>query len=175
MSPNQVAPFMNKKGILSQNVMFVCDFDFKVTYLSAGWEGSATDSMVLRSAMTNSIGKFEVHSEKFYLVDGGYANTTSFLAPYRGVRYHLKEFGRGHRRPQNHKELYNHRHAILRNRVERALGVIKKRFLILKVATFHKIEIQAKIPLAIAVFHNVIRSLNGDERWLENDQGNINP
>ena len=98
-----------------------------------------------------------------------------FLRRIVGLGYHLKEFGRGHRRPQNHKELYNHRHAILRNRVERALGVIKKRFPILKVATFHKIENQAKIPLAIAVFHNVIRSLNGDERWLENDQGNINP
>jgi hypothetical protein len=23
--------------------------------------------------------------------------------------------------------------------------------------------------------HNFIRSLNGDEKWLENDQGNINP
>lgn len=58
MSPNQAAPFRNRKGTLSQNVMFVCDFDLRVTYLSAGWEGSATDSMVLRSAMTNSIGKF---------------------------------------------------------------------------------------------------------------------
>jgi hypothetical protein len=175
MSPDQAAPFRNRKGTLSQNVMVVCDFDLNITYVSAGWEGSATDSMVLRSAMTNSIGKFQVPSGKFYLVDGGYANTTSFLAPYRGVRYHLKEFGRGHRRPQNHKELYNHRHAVLRNHVERALGVIKKRFPILKVATFHKMENQAKIPLATAVFHNLIRSLNGDERWLDNDQGNINP
>jgi hypothetical protein len=92
MSPNQAAPFRNRKGTLSQNVMFVCDFDLRVTYLSAGWEGSSIDSMVLRSTMTNSIGKFEVPSGKFYLVDGGYANTASFLAPYRGVRYHLKEF-----------------------------------------------------------------------------------
>jgi hypothetical protein len=110
----------------------------KITYVSAGWEGSATDSMVLRSAMGNPVGKFEVPVGKFYLVDGGYANTTSFLTPYHGVRYHLKEFGHSHRRPQNHKELFNHRHAILRNHVERALGVIKKIFPILKVATFHK-------------------------------------
>jgi hypothetical protein len=92
-----------------------------------------------------------------------------------GVIYHLKEFGHGHRRLQNHKELFNHRHVVLRNHVERALGVIKKRFPILKLATLHKMENQAKVPIADAILHNLIRSHNGDERWLENDQGNINP
>jgi len=156
-------------------VIVVCDFDLNITYVSAGWEGSATDARVLRSAMNKSIGKFEVPLGKFFLVDGGYANTTSFLVPYRGVRYHLKEFGHGHRRPQNHKELFNHRHVVLRNHVERALGVIKMRFPILKVATFHKMENQAKIPLAVVVLHNIIRSLNGDDKWLDKDHGNINP
>jgi len=99
---------------------------------------------------------FQVPPGKFYLVDGGYANTPSFLAPYRGVRYHLKEFGAGHRRPQNPKELFNHRHALLRNHVERALGVLKKRFPILKVTTFHMLENQVKIPIAASIFHNLI-------------------
>jgi hypothetical protein len=93
---------------------------------------------------------FQVPSGKFYLVDAGYANTPSFLASYRGVRYHLKEFGAGHRRPQNPKDLFNHRHALLRNHVERALGVLKKRFHILKVAMFHTLENQVKIPMAAA-------------------------
>jgi hypothetical protein len=84
MSPDQVAPFRNRKGTLSQNVMVVWDFKLNITYVSAGWEGSATDSMVLRAAMNNVVGKFEVPSGKYYLVDGGYANTTSFIAPYRG-------------------------------------------------------------------------------------------
>lgn len=119
--------------------MIACDFDLKITFMSTGWEGSAT-----------------VPPGKFYLVDGGYANTNSFLAPYRKVRYHLKEYGAGRRRPQNYKELFNHRHAVLRNHVERTLGVVKKRFPILKVATFHKIKNQVKIPVAAAVFHNII-------------------
>jgi hypothetical protein len=96
MSPNQATPFRNRKGALIQNMMVVCDFDLKITHVSTRWKGSATDSMVLRSAMGNPIGKFEVPVRKFYLVDGGYANTTSFVAPYRGVRYQLKEFGHGH-------------------------------------------------------------------------------
>jgi hypothetical protein len=153
----------------------VCDFDLKITYVSARWEGSATDSTVLRYAMGNPIGKFEVPTGKFYLIDGGYAIITSFLAPYREIRYHLKEFGHGHRIPQYHKELFNHHHTILRNHVERALGVIKKIFPILKIATFHKMKNQAKIPLVAVALHNLICSLNGDEKWLENDQGNINP
>jgi hypothetical protein len=66
---------------------------------------------------------------------------------------------------------------VLRNDIKRALGVIKKLFPILKVAMFKKIENQVKIPVAAAVFHNIIRSLNGDEQWLEdqieNVQGNV--
>ena len=121
-------------------------------FVSSGWEGSATDSRVLRSAMSKG---FEVPPGKFYLVDGGYANTSSFLAPYRGVRYHLKEFGPGHRRPQNSKELFNHHHALLRNHVERTLGVLKKRFSILKVTTFHKLKNQVKLPIAAAIYFTI--------------------
>jgi hypothetical protein len=116
---------------------------------------------------------FQVPLGKFYLVDDGYANTPSFLTPYRRVRYHLKEYGAGRRRPQNYKKIFNHRHAVLRNHIERALGVIKKRFSILKVATFHKIENQVKIPVAAAVLHNIIRSLKGDEQWLEDQRENV--
>ncbi|CAN6251729.1 unnamed protein product, partial [Urochloa humidicola] len=91
ISADKAAPFRNRKGTLSQNVMVACDFDLNITFISTGWEGSATDARVLRSALNNG---FQVPPGKFYLVDGGYANTPSFLAPYRGVRYHLKEYGK---------------------------------------------------------------------------------
>jgi hypothetical protein len=32
-----------------------------------------------------------------------------------------------------------------------------------------------KIPAAAAVLHNIIRSLNGDEEWLDNQPDNISP
>ncbi|CAD6339895.1 unnamed protein product [Miscanthus lutarioriparius] len=134
IASEKASPFRNRKGTLSINVMVACDFDLNFTFISSGWEGSATDSRVLRSAMSKG---FQVPPGKFYLVDGGYAN-----------RYHLKEFGDGHLRPQNPKELFNHRHTLLRNHVERALGVLKKRFPILKVATFHMLENQVQCCLA---------------------------
>lgn len=169
---DKAAPFRNRKKTLSQNVMIACDFDLNFTFISCGWEGSATDAKVLRSALYKG---FKVPEGKFYLVDGGYANTPYFLAPYRGVRYHLKEFGRGRRAPQNYMELFNHRHAVLRNHIERALGVLKKRFPILKVGTHHTIENQAKLPATAAILHNIIRLHKGDEGWLDNQRDNIPP
>ncbi|WVZ71713.1 hypothetical protein U9M48_020265 [Paspalum notatum var. saurae] len=159
----QQAPYRNRKGTLSQNVMLVCDFDFNFMFISSGWEGSATDARVLRSAL---FGDFNVPEGKYYLVDGGYANTPSFIAPYRG------EFGRGHQHPRNYEELFNHRHAILRNHIERAIGVLKKRFSILKVGTHHPIKDQVKIPAAAVLFHNLIRMHKGDESWLNHQPNN---
>ena len=172
VSPHLAAPFRNRKGTLSHNVMIACDFNLNVTYISCGWEGSATDAKVLRSALNNG---FKVPNGKFYLVDGGYANTESFLAPYHGVRYHLKEFGHGRHRPQNYMELFNHRHVVLRNHIERLLGILKKRFPILHVATFHPMRNQVKIVAATANLHNIIRMQHGDEEWLEHQEDIIPP
>lgn len=174
IAEEKAPPYRNRKGTLSQNVMVACDFNLNFTFISCGWEGSASDAGVLRSAITKG---FHVPEGKFYLVDCGYANTPCFLAPYRGVRYHLGEFRRRRSsrriRYADHKELFNHRHAILRNHIERAIGVLKKRFQILKVGTHHPIESQVKLPAAAAVFHNIIRGLNGDENWLDDQPAYI--
>ncbi|XP_040385299.1 uncharacterized protein LOC121055969 [Oryza brachyantha] len=172
ISSCEAAPYRNRKGSLSQNVMLACDFDLNFVYISTGWEGSASDAGVLHSAIKYG---FKVPEGKFYLVDGGYANTPYFLAPYRGVRYHLKEQGRKNCRPKDYKELFNLRHALLRNHIERAIGVLKMRFPILKVATFYPIETQVIIPAAAAVLHNIIRSHKGDEEWLSHQKKYIPP
>ena len=63
----------------------------------------------------------------------GYINRSHLIAPYRGVRYHLKEYSI--RFPENVKELFNLRHASLRNAIERAFGVLKKIFPIIASTT----------------------------------------
>ena len=112
-------------------------------------------------------------------MDGGYANTPSFLAPYRGVRYHIGEFRRRRSSQRydyaDYRELFNHRHALLRNHIERAIGVLKNRFPILKVGTFHPIESHIKIPAAAVAFHNIIRGQNGQEGWLDHQPAYIQP
>lgn len=88
-------PFRNRKGFLSHNVLAACGFDMAFHYILAGWEGSAHDGMVLKAALGQD---FRVPQGKYYLADAGYGNAPNFLVPYRGVRYHLKEWSRSNSR-----------------------------------------------------------------------------
>uniref|UniRef100_A0A8I7BC18 DDE Tnp4 domain-containing protein n=2 Tax=Hordeum vulgare subsp. vulgare TaxID=112509 RepID=A0A8I7BC18_HORVV len=158
--PGQQDPYRNKKQGLSQNVMVACDFDMKFVHVHAGWEGSASsDARVLQDALDHG---FNVPPGNFYLVDAGYANTPQFIAPYQGTRYHLRKQGRVHQRPQCYKELFNLRHAQLRDHVERIIGILKARYPILKAATMFDIDTQVDIVVACCVLHNFIRLHNGD-------------
>ena len=99
---------------------------------------------------------------KFYLVDAGYACRTSFLPPYRGVRYHLSEYG-SHNYPTNAKELFNLRHSSLRMTVERACGALKNRFRMLDNKPFHTYKTQVKVVLACCILHNWILGFGKDQ------------
>ena len=83
--------YRNRKGFLSQNCLFTCDFDFKFTYTLTGWEGSATDARVYEDAITSDL---HIPVGKYLLADGGYPLCPELLVPYRGIRYHLAEWGR---------------------------------------------------------------------------------
>ncbi|MQL86611.1 hypothetical protein Taro_019148 [Colocasia esculenta] len=45
------ARYRNRKGVVSQNVMWVCDFDLVFQYVVVGFEGAVVDMVVLRRAM----------------------------------------------------------------------------------------------------------------------------
>lgn len=96
-------------------------------------------------------------SGKYYLVDCGFANRRNFLAPLRSTRYHLQEFRGEGRDPANENELFNLRHASLRNIVERIFGIFKSRFLIFKSAPPFSFKTQAELVLACAALHNFLR------------------
>ncbi|RZB75942.1 hypothetical protein D0Y65_034446 [Glycine soja] len=94
---------------------------------------------------------------KYYLVDCGFPNRRKFLAPYRGVRYHLQDFAGHGNDPENEKELFNLRHASLRNVIERIFGIFKSRFTIFKSAPPFLFKTQAELVLACAALHNFLR------------------
>lgn len=96
-------------------------------------------------------------SGKFYLVDCGFANRRSFLAPFRNTRYHLQDFRGQGKDPVNQNELFNHRHSSLRNVIERIFGIFKSRFLIFKYAPPFPYKTQAELVLACVVLHNYLR------------------
>ncbi|CAH9117738.1 unnamed protein product [Cuscuta epithymum] len=107
---------------------------------------------------------------KCFLVDCGFANRRQFLAPFRGVRYHLQDFGGDGRHPGNERELFNLRHASLRNVVERIFGIFKSRFAIFKSAPPFPFKTQAELVLACAGVHNYLRKeCRADEFPVDSD------
>jgi hypothetical protein len=82
--------YRNRKGFLSQNCLFICNFDMLFTYILSGWEGSATDARVWTDALAKG---FSVPEGFYYLADAGYPHCKELLVPFRGVRYHLQEWG----------------------------------------------------------------------------------
>jgi hypothetical protein len=87
----ECAAYRDRKGLLSQNCLFACDFDMKFTYALTGWEGSATDARIYEDACAHDL---HIPAGKYFLADAGFPLRPGLLIPYRGVRYHLAEWGR---------------------------------------------------------------------------------
>jgi hypothetical protein len=161
-----VTKWRNRKGWISQNVLGVVDFLGRYTYTLAGWEGSAHDGRVLEHAVDDR--RFKRPAGKFYLGDAGYELCDFCLTPFRGVRYHLKDWDRVGNKPKNYKELFNLRHSSLRNVVERSYGVVKKRFPLLVVMHTRRypIELQRDIATtAFAVHSFIISEQKFQDQW----------
>ncbi|KAJ1693176.1 hypothetical protein LUZ63_009874 [Rhynchospora breviuscula] len=163
--------YRNRKGNLTQNVMAAVDFDGNFVAVVAGWEGSAHDNLILRKAVEDG---FVVPTGRYYLVDGGYANTPQFLSPYRATLYHLASFRNRRRGGRNHygcaEELFNHKHSQLRNIVEKTFGILKSRFRILVDMHPYEFKIQTDIVIACCILHNFIKKHN---RLQGNPEDNI--
>lgn len=153
----------------------------------SGFQGSAADARVYHVARLSD---FTIPPGKLYLADAGFAACDELLVPYRGVRYHLAEWDRAGLlyvgsqltapctymacRPRNRQELFNLRHATLRNVVERIFGVIKKCFHIIQLPPEYSSDIQSRIPPALCLVHNIIRIHDPDDlldyRHMESDE-----
>ncbi|XP_073295635.1 uncharacterized protein [Primulina huaijiensis] len=123
-----------------------------------GCLGALEGTYVSVHVPTSEKPKYRTRKGCYYLCDNGYANLEGFLTPYRRVRYHRDAWGNRSTGPQNYKELFNWRHALARNVIERAFGLLKKRWAILRSPSFYPLEVQNKIILACILLHNFIRS-----------------
>ena len=62
---NEDAPkYQGRKGYTTQNVLATCSFDLKFTYVLPGWEGTALDSRIIKSALTRN-DKLKIPQGKF--------------------------------------------------------------------------------------------------------------
>uniref|UniRef100_A0A0A8XVL8 DDE Tnp4 domain-containing protein n=1 Tax=Arundo donax TaxID=35708 RepID=A0A0A8XVL8_ARUDO len=121
---SKVVQHMGRHGYATQNVLAVCDFNMRFTFIVTGWPGSVHDMRVFNDTLRKYNDQFP-HPPlgKFYLVDSGYPNQIGYLASYKGIKYHLFEFRNGPR--PSGKETFNHLHSSLRNVIERSFGVLK--------------------------------------------------
>ena len=53
MRGEKQGPYFNRKSDKTQNVLAICDFDRRFTFVAAGIPGSAHDWEILRKAMEN--------------------------------------------------------------------------------------------------------------------------
>ncbi|KAL4309416.1 hypothetical protein GQ457_01G023830 [Hibiscus cannabinus] len=177
LPPNEQIPYIGRKGVPTQNVMTVCDFNMCFTFVVAGWEGTSHDTRIFLDAIRDPRLKFPHQPNgKYYLVDFGYPQMKGYLGPYRGQRYHLPDFRKG--RPMSGKEeIFNHSHSSLCSVIERTFGVLKK-WVILRDMSSYSFEKQRMIVICTMVIHNFIRKHAGqdDADFMEYDRAyeNIN-
>ena len=81
----------NRKGGTSQNCLACCSFNLRFQYILSGWDGSAADAALYADARRHDL---PVPEGRYYLTDAGFGACDALLIPYRGVRYHLAEWGR---------------------------------------------------------------------------------
>ncbi|KAJ3019577.1 hypothetical protein NUW54_g43 [Trametes sanguinea] len=150
----------NRKGGVSQNCLACCSFDLLFQHVLSGWEGSVADATLFADARQHSL---PIPEGKMYIGDAGFPMCNVLLVPYRGVRYHLAEWGQAETRPANAQELFNLRHTSARNVVERIFGILKRRFRILTIPCKFSMSVQARILPALCAIHNFIRIHDSEE------------
>ena len=101
---------------------------------------------------------------KFVLGDTGFQNCNTCLVPYCNVQYHLQEWARGNRGPQNAQELFNKRHSQLRNVIERIFGVMKACYKILTYPRPFCMKAQVRVVAVLCVLHNILNNFDKDEK-----------
>ena len=143
LSPGGPTPelYRCRKGFFSMNVMAVCDPSLKFTNLVVNWPGSAHDSRVFsatRLAHSLESGMYR----GFLLGDSGYACRSYLLTPFLA--------------PGTDKERrFNASHIKTRNLIERAFGLLKRRFAVLAIPVRTKLSNTQNIVMACAVLHNI--------------------
>ncbi|XP_027183864.1 uncharacterized protein LOC113782154 [Coffea eugenioides] len=108
-----------------------------------------------------------VYAGKYYLADSVYRNLPNFLPPYKGRQADVS--GRRRGRFATAKKLFNYKHSILCNVIERTFGVLKRRFAILRGAIPHyMMTAQINVVIVCCAVHNFIRDQQPNDYYFAN-------
>ncbi|GMF26549.1 unnamed protein product [Phytophthora fragariaefolia] len=142
------------------DVLVASYWNMKVVFLFVGAQGSAHDASVL--GWSRLLARIPTNFN--VIADAGYGLSLKVFTPFRSVRYHLKEWAQQENgRPQCAKEIFNLRHAKVRNIIERLIGCLKRRFKVLRVAMEYELETIKGVIFACALVHNFIRACDAED------------
>lgn len=144
--------FRDRKHQLSFNVLGCCDLNRRLTFVNAGWEGTANDITIFYDTVRR--GTLVIPEGYYVLGDAGFVNRHNVLTPFNRVTYHLPAWRSQNRRPDNKHEVYNHAHSSLRMPIEQVWGIMKARFKALRYGTNYDLKRQVKIIYAICALQN---------------------
>ncbi|XP_050250365.1 protein ALP1-like [Quercus robur] len=157
-------PYFGRKGYPTQNVMAACDFDMLFTFVLLGWEGATHDTHIFLDTIRKQSNNFP-HPPP---VDSGYPMMKGYLAPYKGISYHLQDFRRRGGSPRTRHEKFNHAYSSLRCTIEHTFGVWKNKWRIIRNMPSFPFHIQLLIVSATMALHNFVRLNDRDDRGFIN-------
>jgi hypothetical protein len=64
----KIVQYTGRKGITTQNVLAICDFDMRFTFVVVGWPGSVHDMRVSNNALEKYSGRFPFPPEGIYVL-----------------------------------------------------------------------------------------------------------
>jgi len=141
--------FRNRKGQISINVQAICDHQLNFTNIVVRWVGSTHDSRIFSNS--NLHAEFERGKHEGWLLgDSGYPLKSYLLTPLSN--------------PVTRSEkAYQFAHIQTRNAIERAFGVLKRRFQIIGPdggSVRLKLKTALNATTACFVLHNFLRKRN---------------
>lgn len=193
LSPDEQVRYIGKTGIPTQNVLAVCDFDMRFTYVATGQPGAMHDTSVLYNALRVDE-KFFPHPPQgttlvlcslfvltVHVLLKCINNHTmlSFVGKYYVVDagypnrpgYLAPYKGERYHLPEWHRgmepntpmEKFNRVHSSIRNVIERSFGLLKMKWQILYKMPCYPMYKQKMIVVAAMVLHNYIREHGGED------------
>lgn len=134
--------YRNRKGFFSLNVQAICNVDLKFQDVVCRWPGSAHDANIFRNSRVKNDFENGMYNHDFLVADSGYAVKPYVITPLLN--------------PQTAEEnLFNESQIRTRNPIERAFGVLKRRFPILALGIRLKKEKVEAVVMACVVLHNI--------------------
>ena len=95
-------------------------------------------------------------------MDSGYPNRPGFMAQYKGVRYHQKDW-KVAPRARGRREIFNQAHSSIRSVIEQSFGVLKMKWRILLGLPHYSEHKQTQIILTCCGLHNFILDNDSDD------------